>query len=141
MRHCITLFFLLGIVYQLAGQEEAFLLWDRDAGVVPADINDNLFVNATSGQNLLPLTYDNDDDTNWVSTNPMPTNFLHRLDQNVLLNTTYFTLSSGNLVTNDSLLTDGNLGTNINAQAVNGIARVEVTFNSPLQLRYLSSVG
>ena len=110
--------------------------WNPNAGVVPSFTN-NAVVTASSGININTIL-DGDDDTNWVSSAPVPIDFIARRDQNLFL-TSNFDFNCSNCTSLDETkMTDGNLisGTTVTKHPTTTYLALQ--FDSITTLKWLS---
>ncbi len=82
--------------------------WDAYAGAMPSYTDEATITASSSAANTLPKVVDGMIQTQWVSGNPLPSNYLSRDDQNYLKGNTQLTSSSGVNLTN---VTDGDHST------------------------------
>ena len=98
-------------------------------------------VTATSenGNNFAANASDDDENTRWESTSPLPSNFIGNSNQNLLLNQQPLSSSSS---TNSNKLTDGsNSGSANYSTNNNGVSHVTVSLPTPSQISLITLKG
>lgn len=98
-----------------------------DAGLMPSlTENPNIVITSSSGVRLYDIV-DGDETTHWVSTNPIPFDFLTRADQNIFINNT-LTYSASNLQGNCSKVNDLDYNSSVKIKAEQGLATLQLDF-------------
>ncbi len=110
--------------------------WDSDAGYVPA-YTINATVTASSNVADANNVLDEDFESNWKSSAPLPQNYINRADQNFLLNQGNTYLSSPG-ISDFTLATDGDLSTVLPIPPVNGTSSITANFPLGQELLYVS---
>lgn len=112
--------------------------FDPDAGLI-SSYTDLATLSASSGFASLSLATDGDDQTQWISDAPFPTNFVSRADLNLFLSASFTCNNSGGI--DCSNFTDANLGNDLNIPEVGGTAFLEFDFGSLIDFAYVSVKG
>ncbi|VDI22811.1 Hypothetical predicted protein [Mytilus galloprovincialis] len=123
--------------------------WDPDAGYVPSWTKmPGVTVKATSGANHAANIIDNDDNTHWISGSCLPSGYVPRADENILLNACSNGHCSAECGSANDLvkMTDGNFYTlsnvNVNTNTTGQQkAKMMIHFPTPIDLHLLSIWG
>ncbi len=115
------------VVLSLVWALNAHAQWDADAGLVPSWTDAATISVSAAGSNDPLLMTDGDDQTQWLSTNPLPQNYIARADQNVLLQQAAALGTSSGAASLDAI-TDGNLNTPAAINASGNRAWVALNF-------------
>jgi hypothetical protein len=98
-----------------------------DAGLMPSlTDNPDIVITSSSGVRLNEIV-DGDETTHWVSTNPIPFDFVARGDQNIFINNSLVCTAS-NLVGNCSAVNDLDYNSSVKVNAHQGVASLTLTF-------------
>ncbi|MCP3928277.1 MAG: discoidin domain-containing protein [Bacteroidetes bacterium] len=103
--------------------------WNPDAGLI-LSYTHKAKLTVSSGESSQQNIIDGDAFTSWQSDAPLPSGYISRYDQNVLLN---FIKNQG-----DKKATDGNLNTVATVKSSETSARFEFSFNVPQFIKLLS---
>ncbi|GEM_PF-1173509 len=104
--HLVVCWFIALLLYACTATAQ----WDPNAGVVPSYTDGAVIEVSSAGIGNPALAIDGDDQTYWLTTNPLPANYFSRSDQNILLHRANNWFASSGL-TNASAITDADINT------------------------------